>query len=125
VLRGLPAAAAALRSTEPAGGDHDLAEFVPQVVVNSSEVARRIARASDVIVPGTAAMLHDDVAAGHLVLLPVDAPFMRTVHGVFYLRDRTLAPTARVFIDILMAVEAEVRAAGRGLTNRHRKRRTR
>jgi len=54
-------------------------------------------------------MLADDVAAGHIVLLDVDAPVLRTTHGVMFLRERTLAPVARVFIDALRTVEVEIR----------------
>jgi DNA-binding transcriptional LysR family regulator len=56
-------------------------------------------------------MLADDVAAGRIVKLPIDAPVLRTVHGIFYLRDRTLAPAARAFIEAVRAVEDEIRSS--------------
>jgi DNA-binding transcriptional LysR family regulator len=108
VLRGAPAAAAAGRDgnlTEHVPGTPD---FMPQVIVNSPAMCRLIARNSDAVILGTAGMLADDVAAGRLVALPIDAPVLRTVHGIFYLRDRTLAPAARVFIEAVRAVEGEV-----------------
>jgi hypothetical protein len=37
-----------------------------------------------------------------------DAQVLRTVHGMIYLREGTLAPAAEIFIDTLHAVEAEV-----------------
>jgi DNA-binding transcriptional LysR family regulator len=85
--------------------------FVPQIKVNSMTTARLIACESDALVPGTAAMLADDVAAGRLVRLDMDAPTMRTDAGVFHLRGRSLSPAARVFIEHLRAVEAEAVAA--------------
>jgi DNA-binding transcriptional LysR family regulator len=96
-------------TTPPQGleGGH----FVPQIQVNSMTTARLIAHESDALVPGSAAMLADDVATGRLVRLDaVDAPAMRTDPGVFYLRGRTLAPAARVFIEHSRAVEAEAAA---------------
>jgi DNA-binding transcriptional LysR family regulator len=111
VLRGAPAAAATRRDGSLVAGDAGAPDFIPQVVVNAPAVARLIARASDALVTGTASMLADDVAAGHLVVLDVDAPVLRTTHGVMFLRERTPAPAAQVFIDALRAVEAEIRGA--------------
>ena len=111
VLRGAPAAAASLRDGSLVVGTAGTPDFIPQVVVNTTAVARLIARDSDALATGTASMLAGDVAAGHLVLLDIDAPVLRTTHSVFFLRDRTLAPAARVFIDALRAVETDLRNA--------------
>lgn len=111
VLRGASAAAASRRDGSLVTGRTDTPEFTPQVIVNTPAVARLIARGSDALVTGTASMLADDVAAGHIVLLDVDAPALRTTHGVMFLRERTLAPAVRVFIDALRQVEAEIRSA--------------
>jgi DNA-binding transcriptional LysR family regulator len=77
--------------------------------VNSLAHARQIARDSDALFPCTAALLEDDVAAGVLIRLNCRVPEMRTTYGVLYLRDRTLAPAARIFIETLRAVEAEAK----------------
>lgn len=82
---------------------------MPQIIVNSPAMSRLIARESDALILGTAEMLADDVAAGRIVKLPIDAAVLRTVHGVFYLRDRTLAPAARAFKEAVRAVEVEIR----------------
>lgn len=107
VLRGAHAALAASRGADTAAQSPQASDFVPQIMVNSAAIARRIARESDAVVPGTAASLADDVARGVLVVLDVDAPAMRSNGAVYYLRERTLAPAARLFINMLMAVEAE------------------
>jgi len=111
VLGGAPAAAASLRDGSLVVGTAGTPDFIPQVVVNTTAVARLIARDSDALATGTASMLAGDVAAGHLVLLDIDAPVLRTTHSVFFLRDRTLAPAAQVFIDALRTVEAEIQKA--------------
>jgi DNA-binding transcriptional LysR family regulator len=119
LLRAHHAALAATRNgtTPPRGlngdknGSLNGGHFAPQILVNSIATARLIARESDAVVPGTAAILADDVAAGRLVILSADAPAMRTDAGVFYLRGRSLAPAARAFIEVLRAVEAEAQAA--------------
>lgn len=111
VLRAQHARLAATHDgTQPPAG-LDAGQFVPQIQVNSMTTARLIARESNALVPGSAAILADDVAAGRLVRLDVDAPALRTDPGVFHLRGRTLAPAAAVFIAALRAVEAEVAAA--------------
>ena len=84
---------------------------MPPVLVNSVALARVIAQESDMLVPGTAAMLADDVAHGRLVRLSCTAPAMRTTDGMLYLRDRSLSPAARAFIATLRQVEAEAQAA--------------
>jgi len=81
--------------------------FIPQILVNSLAHARLIARDSDALFPGTAALLAEDVAAGRLVKLDCHVPEMRTTYGVLYLRGRTLAPAAKMFIETLRAVEVE------------------
>ena len=56
-------------------------------------------------------MLADDVAAGRLARLACTAPAMRTNNGLLYLRERTLAPSARLFMQTLKQLEAEDQAA--------------
>jgi DNA-binding transcriptional LysR family regulator len=111
LVRG-PAAAAALfpGAATPQPGS-TTGDFVPQLNVNSLPLARLIARQSNALFPGTAGMLAEDIAAGHLVLLDFRVPAMQTNYGVIYLRGRTLAPAARAFIAALHAVEAEAQIA--------------
>jgi DNA-binding transcriptional LysR family regulator len=109
-LRG---AQAALASRTDATQDRKelAAAFHPQILVNSLSHARLIARDSDALFPATAALLAEDVAAGRLVRLDCRVPEMRTTYGVLYLRGRTLAPAAKMFIETLRAVEAEAKRA--------------
>lgn len=109
-LRGEPAALAARQGEPLQPGDEQHPDYVPPYLVNSITAARLIARDSDALVPATHAMLADDLAAGRLAVLPASGPELRTQHGLFHLRGRTLAPATRVFIDALRAVEAEAQA---------------
>jgi DNA-binding transcriptional LysR family regulator len=86
-----------------------------------------IARDSDAPVPGNRGAPAEDVAAGRLVRLDCHVPEMRTTYGILYLRGRTLAPAAKMFIETLRAVEAEAKradvepaAARRASGRRHR-----
>lgn len=110
-LRADHAMLAATRDGTTAPQGMDAGHFVPQIQVNSMTAARLIARESNALVPGSAAILAEDVAAGRLVRLDVDAPAMRTDPGVFHLRGRSLAPAARAFIDTWRGIEAEAAAA--------------
>jgi DNA-binding transcriptional LysR family regulator len=111
LLRGAQAVAANSRDDAAPPDDSLEAEFMPQISVNSLAMARIIARGSDALVPGTAAHLADDVAAGRLVKLQVESPAMYSPHGIFYRRDRPLAPAALAFIETLRLVEAQAREA--------------
>lgn len=111
VLRGAPAALAARQGEPLQPGDEDHPDYVPPYLVNSVAAARLIARDCDALVPATLATLGDDLAMGWLVALPISGPELRTQHGLFRLRGRTLAPAAQLFIETLRAVEAEAQAA--------------
>jgi DNA-binding transcriptional LysR family regulator len=111
VLRGAHAKAVMSRDGSLVVDEPGTPALVPHIMVESTALARLLARDSDTLFPGTASMLADDVAAGHLVLLSTDAPVLRTVHGIITLRDRTLAPATRVFIEALREVEAAIRHA--------------
>ena len=105
-LRG---AQAALASRAGATKARQGIAFDPQILVNSLSHARLIAQDSDALFPATAALLAEDVAAGRLVRLDCRVPEMRTTYGILYLRGRTLAPAAKMFIETLRAVEAEAK----------------
>jgi len=106
-LRGAQAVLASSAGAATLRDGPGVANFVPQILVNSLAHARLIARDSDALFTGTAALLAEDIAAGRLVKLDCRVPEMRTTYGVLYLRGRTLAPAAKMFIETLRAVELE------------------
>lgn len=112
LLRGAAAATAIALGGATAPKSVETADFVPSISVNSLSLARLIARNSNALFPGTAAMIAEDVAAGRLVALDFHVPAMRTNYGLIYLRERTLAPAVQVFIVTLRAVEAEAQGIG-------------
>ena len=95
----------ALGSADPHTGD-----FTPAIHVDSFAIARQIARQSDALFPGTLSMLAPDVEAGRLVRLAFAIPVMRTSYSLMHLRDRTVSPAAQAFMDLLLAIEAELMA---------------
>jgi len=109
-LRGEQAALALRQGSPTTPEDAYGDDYTPKVLVNTVAMARQVAQASDLLVPGTAAMLADDVAARRLVRLSCSAPALRTNNGLLYLRGRTLSPAARVFIQVLRSVEAQAQS---------------
>jgi hypothetical protein len=75
--------------------------------VSSIAAARIIARDSDAVVPGTAMTLVEDVASGRLALLDVALTPSHDKGAIMYLRDRTLSPAARAFLDQLREVSKQ------------------
>ena len=73
--------------------------------------ARRIASGSNALCPATADMLAADSAAGRLVALDFDAPYLRTDYGVITLADRSPAPATAAFLAVLRHVEEEIAEA--------------
>jgi DNA-binding transcriptional LysR family regulator len=95
------------------GGNSDLLEvdhdkLIPAIHVNSYDMARRIARDTDALVPGTVPMLSPELNARRLVRLDFDMPGLRTNYAIIHRKDRSLSPAAQTFIDLVRAVEAEV-----------------
>ncbi len=128
-LRGAQARLASSAGAAKLRDGPGVTSFVPQILVNSLAHARLIARDSDALFAGTATLLAEDVAAERLVKLDCRVPEMRTTYGVLYLRGRTLAPAAKLFIEILRAVELEsaradvaLSAAAKAATNLPRRR---
>jgi DNA-binding transcriptional LysR family regulator len=123
-LRGMSAVLAATRGTGMPWSSPDGGDYEPPISVNTVALARRIALESNAIVPGTAATLAED-----LVAYDFDVPGMRIDGAAFYLRDRTLAPAARAFVEVLHAVakakvadaEATMAAAVRPATKTRRR----
>ena len=110
VLRGDVAAVFLSRGVGTVADPPGAHDAVPQILVNSVATGLRITRECDAVFPATAATLAEGLAAERLVALDFDGPFLRRPAAVFHLRDRTLSPAARAFLEILRAVEAEVPA---------------
>lgn len=111
-LRSKPPLVTALREKALGRIDPESGDFLPAVTVNSLDLARLIATESDALFPGTASMIAPDLAAGRLTRLDFWIPAMTTDYGFVYLRNRTLSPAARVFMDELCAAEAGLNAGG-------------
>ncbi len=85
--------------------------FTPAIEVNSLDTAKRIARGSNALFPGSASMLATELSCGLLVSLDYDSPDLRTHPAIVRLRHRTLSPAALKFVELVRSVESELVAA--------------
>lgn len=84
--------------------DPDTGNFHPSVEVKSVEAAIRIAALSDVIAAAQLSSVESQLESGSLVVLDVQGPPLQLRVGLIYLRERTLAPMAQLFLDKLVEV---------------------
>lgn len=112
MLRGVHADAVARSGDLSSPLDADAPDLSPPIQVDSLGLGRKIAASSDAVIPVTAAMAANEIAAGQLVLLATDAPVLRTSHSLMFLRHRTLSPAAQAFVDHVVEIETELQKAG-------------
>ncbi len=101
-----------LRAAEDFGGTRTLGKlaqnglyFEPQISCQTFGVCLRIIKDTDNIgIAPTAQLARIDANAGFSVI-PFDAPSLRTNYGIMHLRDRSLTPSARVFVAHALAKE--------------------
>jgi DNA-binding transcriptional LysR family regulator len=80
----------------------------PAVHVDTFQLARDIVLQSDTVGVAIESQIADEVRDGLAVVLPIDLPWLVTRYGFIYLAGRTLAPTLRMFMDSVRAVESEL-----------------
>ena len=106
-----PEAAGLLKGFDRAGQtDPDSGMFRPAIHVNTLALARKIARESDALFPGTAGMLAPDLKAGTLVRLDFHHPIMQLTPGLITLKDRSLSPAAKAFMGEVIKLDGEFQA---------------
>jgi DNA-binding transcriptional LysR family regulator len=105
------AVASRLGAEGPAGHfDPDTGDFLPAIMVDSLDLARRIAASTVAILPAVPGMVAADLRDGSLAALDFREPWMETGYDLFQRRDRTPSPAMEAFIRELHAVEAEIAA---------------
>jgi DNA-binding transcriptional LysR family regulator len=82
----------------------------PQVHVDTFQLAREIVLQSDVVGGALAIQITDDLRTGRAVVLALDLPWFTTRYGFIYRAGRTLAPSLRLFMSQVRAVEHEIAA---------------
>ncbi len=73
--------------------------FAPAWEVEVVDTAKRIVAASDAIGGAMLTQIERELEDGTLGVLPFGADWLRLNYGFIYLRDRTVSPAARAFMD--------------------------
>jgi DNA-binding transcriptional LysR family regulator len=81
---------------------------LPRIRVGTFSATKSIVLAGDAISGAPPSMIKEELAAGRLVLLPVDIPWLSISYGFMWRRGRTLAPAAQAFIKIVRGIEAKL-----------------
>jgi DNA-binding transcriptional LysR family regulator len=75
----------------------DRGHFVPRVCCENLFTVLRVVAQTDAVGAAVRAFVEPEIAAGRIVALPYEAPWMRTNYGLIYLRNRTLSVASDAF----------------------------
>jgi len=75
----------------------DRGQFVPRVCCENLYAVLRVVSQTDTVGATVRAFVEPEIAAGRMVALPYQAPWMCTNYGVVYLRNRTLSVASDAF----------------------------
>ncbi len=110
VATSLPPRLAQLTDKKNSGTPYSLpvAVAMPEIRVETFDLARRIVMESDAVGIALFSQIKGEVALGQLVALPLELPWLKTNFGIIRLANRSPAPAAIAFMDILRDVESEI-----------------
>jgi DNA-binding transcriptional LysR family regulator len=80
----------------------------PRIRVGTFSATKSIVLSSDAISGAPPSMIKEELAAGRLVLLPVDIPWLSISYGFIWRRGRTMAPAAQSLVKIARGIEAKL-----------------
>ena len=96
-----------------AAGTIDLAsgDFVPAIEIDVPMLLPELLAGSDVLVAATLNIMKRALLAGDVAVVPIRAFPLHTNYGFISLKERTLPPAARAFMQVVLEVEAEITEA--------------
>lgn len=106
----LPAELGAAGTLDPLNGD-----FVPAIEIDVPMHLETFLHASDALAIGLLSTMESALLAGEVALVPVSGLALHAHYGFIYLRNRSLAPAAKAYMDEVRALEAEIRLKERRL----------
>ena len=114
----LPTDLGAAGTLDPLNGD-----FVPAIEIDVPMHLDTFLHASDALAISLLSNMESALLAGEVALVPVTGLALNAHYGFIYLRNRSLAPAAKAYMDEVRELEAEIRAKERRLAEqfaRHR-----
>ncbi|TXH89518.1 MAG: LysR family transcriptional regulator [Pseudomonas sp.] len=115
----LPTNLGAAGTLDPQNGD-----FVPAIEIDVPMHLDSFLHTSDALAINLLSNMEPALLAGEVALVPVTGFTLKANYGFIYLRNRSLAPAAKAYMDEVRALEAEIRAKEQRLAEQFEKRRT-
>jgi len=88
--------------------DSATGDFVSAIQVDTATTAMQVVLESDAISPSPPILFEREIESGLLVQLDFQKPWLRLNYGFIFLRDRTLSPAAKAFINEVEILEASL-----------------
>jgi DNA-binding transcriptional LysR family regulator len=105
-----------LRQSPPLGAP---LKAMPAIAVESLAMMKAVVASSDAVALLTLSAIASELAGRRLVALAHVEPWVHTQYGIVRLRQRSLSPTARIFLDHVRQVDDECAALEAELAGRH------
>jgi DNA-binding transcriptional LysR family regulator len=102
IAANLPQAACKAGRIDPFNGD-----FVPAIEIDVPFALASLIAGSDALLLASLALMEQDLVAGSVALVPLTGMEFRTAYGFIYLKDRSLTPAAKTYMQEILAVEAD------------------
>lgn len=100
-LTAVPSRLAPILASRTTGG-----VAAPMIHLDTFQMARTVVLGSDAVGAAAEAQIRDDIEAGRVVVLPLEAPMIVTGYGFISPAGRTLSPAVRRLMEHVRAVEA-------------------
>lgn len=103
---------------DPASGD-----FVPAIEIDVPFAIAELIAVSDALALSSLTLMEKDLLAGTVALVPMKGIEMRAAYGFIYLKNRSLTPAAKAYMQEILAIEEDIVAREAALARRFDKQR--
>ena len=103
IAENLPQAACKAGRIDPFTGD-----FVPAIEIDVPYALGSLIAGNDALALGALVLMEKDLDAGSVALVPMAGIEFRASYGFIYLRNRSLTPAAKAYMQEILAVEQDI-----------------
>ena len=114
----LPQADCKAGRIDPANGD-----FVPAIEIDVPFAIADLMAGSDALTLASLVLMEKELLAGTVALVPITGIEMRAAYGFIYLKNRSLTPAAKTYMQEILAIEEDIVAREAALARRFDERR--
>lgn len=83
-------------------------DFVPAIEIDVPFAIAALIAGNDALTLSSLTLMEQDLAAGTVVLVPTDGVELRSAYGFIYLKNRSLTPAAKAYMQEVLAIEADI-----------------